>query len=85
MELKHSGLCLGSAFPILRGNEMMNELIFVQGFEEKQCLKSLHVLTSNFTTAESFLSEMKEGNSGGNDRKQYSPRLPKPAAIHGGG
>lgn len=67
MGLEHSNFYLSSAFPILKGNEMMNELILVQGFEEKQSLKCLCVLTSNFTSAEFSLREKNEGDSGRHD------------------
>lgn len=85
MGLEHSSLYLGSAFPILRGNEMMNELIFVQGFEERQCLKCLCVLTSNFTSAESPLRGENEGDSGRNDTKHFCLLLPKPAGLRAEG
>lgn len=84
MGLEHSNLCLGSAFPALRGNKMMNELIFVQGFEEKQCLKCLCVLTSNFIPTEFASSEKKESDSGRNYIKHFSLILPKHSDLHGG-
>lgn len=64
---------------------MMNELIFVQGFEEKQCLKRLCALTSNFIPTEFPLSEKKEGDSGRHHIKQFYLLLPKPEELHGGG
>lgn len=76
MGSEHSSLYLDSALPILRGNEMMNELIFVQGFEEKQCLKCLCVLTSNFIPTEFPLREKKEGDVNNLSNFLYfSPKL----------
>lgn len=60
---------------------MMNQLIFVQGFEEKQCLKCL---TSNFTPTEFTLSEKNEKDNDRNNVKQFS-LLPKPVGLHEGG
>lgn len=82
--LERSNLYLGSAFPTLRGDEMMNELIFVQGFEEKQCLKCWCVLTSNFTSAEFSVRKLKETVSK-NTIKHFFPLLPQTASLHGGG
>lgn len=67
---------MGCSFPTLRGNKMMNKLIFVQGFEEKQCLKCLCVLTSSCTPTGFSVSMGKEGDSGSNDTKPLLPLFP---------
>jgi hypothetical protein len=54
---------------------MMNELIFVQEFEEKQCLKCLCVLTSNCTPIEFLVSKKKEGDGGRIDKTTLSTSL----------